>query len=217
MNLNFRSAIGAPGLLALIIASGIATAQPPAAPRAEGPVFVPPGSSWVMAVRESGSFGSSSRQGTVRARGEQTWSARKVIAYENEGATTLLLDPATMSYVARLRGSAPVESWDPPTGWTWPLWVGKSWTQNYRYTNHAAGRTSFVQGWYKVEAYEEVKVPAGTFGVFRVAYSDGYTEVTNWWSPEFGFLVKSRTQRTPSHSAGPGVRETELVSHDIKR
>lgn len=217
MKRPYWSALGFAGLLAAMFAAGCAaTAPPPGAPRADGPVFPPSGSSWVIALRDSGSFGSANEQRTIRARGEQTWQGRKVHAYEGQ-ETTLLIEFPTGKFVARVRGTTPLESWDPPLGWNWPIWVGKSWTESFRFTYHQRGQTFNVQGSFKVEAYEDIKVPAGTFKVFRITYADGGTESVNWWSPELGILVKSRTQRTSQHSAGPGTREVELVSHDIKR
>ncbi|MGQ0651779.1 MAG: hypothetical protein ACT4P4_05860, partial [Betaproteobacteria bacterium] len=210
------SDLGFAGLLAAMFAAGCATAPPTGAPRADGPVFAPSGASWVIALRDSGSFGSANEQRTVRARGEQTWQGRKVNAYEGQEGT-LLIEVPTGKFVARVSGATPLESWDPPLGWKWPIWVGKSWSENFRFTNHQRGQTFNVLGWWKVEAHEDIKVPAGTFKVFRVNYSDEGTEIVSWWSPELGINVKSRTQRTGRHFAGPGTREVELVSHDIKR
>jgi hypothetical protein len=120
-------------------------------------------------------------------------------------------------WVARLRGSTPLESWDPANGWDWPIWVGKSWTNRFRYTNHQRGRTVGVVGVWRVEAHEDITVPAGTFRVFRVSYRDEATDVMHWWSPELGISVKEKHQRTERHAGGEGTRERELVSHDIRK
>jgi hypothetical protein len=95
--------------------------------------------------------------------------------------------------------------------------VGKSWTNTFRYTNHQRGRTVNVVGVWRVEAYEDITVPAGTFRVFRVSYRDGATDVIHWWSPELGISVKEHHQRTEQHAGGAGTRERELVSHDIRK
>lgn len=212
------NALGLTGLLAVMFATGYATATPPpGAPRADGPVIHLPGSSWVIAVRASGSLGSEDGEQTIRARGEQTWQGRKVYAYEGQEETSLVEFPSR-GVVARLRGSTPLESWDPPNGWNWPIWVGKSWTNHFRITNHRTGQTgNVVQGTWKVEAHEDIKVPAGTFRVFRVSYHDVNAEHLHWWSPELGISVKLKWQRTVRHLAGPGTREWELVSHDIRK
>jgi hypothetical protein len=100
-------------------------------------------------------------------------------------------------------------------GWDYPLWVGKSWTQVYNFKFPKQTVTSETR--WKVEAMEEIKVPAGTFKVFRVTYSDQGSENIYWWSPEFGIWVKSKTQRNAKSTFGPGVREAELYSYDIKK
>jgi hypothetical protein len=41
--------------------------------------------------------------------------------------------------------------------------------------------------------------------------------VTNWYAPELGLFVKTRTERMPTFSLGPGVRESELVSYNFKK
>jgi hypothetical protein len=202
-------------LLIALLSSGSVAAPPAGAPRADGPVLVPPGSSWVTSVRTTGSFGAGERQSTTRARGERIWSARKVYAHEGE-RFTLLIDPGTGRWVARLQGTILVERFDPPIGFDWPIWVGKSWSQKFRYTN-SRGQSSAVQGWFRVEAFEEIQVRAGTFQTFRSSYSDGSIEMTYWWSPLLGLIVKSQMRRTESHAAGPGTQETELVSHNLKR
>jgi hypothetical protein len=74
-----------------------------------------------------------------------------------------------------------------------------------------------VETKWNVEAREEIKVPAGTFKVFRVTNSDPTTESTYWWSPELGIFIKSKSQRTAKHPLGPGVRESELISYDFKK
>lgn len=202
----------------MILTAACATTEPPAgAPRADGPKPPPPGSTWVLTDRNGGSFGSSSGQVTVTALGEQTWQGRKTRAF-TDGALTSYFDTATGALVARARGTSPVESFDPPFGWEWPIFAGKSWLRTWRYTNHDTGRSfDGVQTWFKVEAYEDVKTLAGTFKTFKVSTDDGAFRSTSWWSPDLGISVKSRAERYGTHFQGPGTRETELLSYDIKR
>lgn len=216
MKRPYWNAVGFAGLLAMLSAGCATTAPPPGAPQAGFPARPAPGSTWVLAIRDSGSFGSANREVTFRSRGEETWQGRKVHANQAT-ETTFLFDVATAGMVARVRGTEPLESWDPPLAWNWPMWVGKSWPLTYRYTNHERGQTFNVQAWVKVEAYEDIKVPAGTFKVFRVTYADEGTESVSWWSPDLHMSVKQRIQRTRTHFAGLGTRELELVSHDLKR
>lgn len=207
---------GIVGVAGLVAAGCAAAAPPPGAPRADRAAFPAAGSTWVVTVRHSGSFQLPDQRVTLTALGEQTWQGRPVHA-SRATETTFLFDAATGGLVARLRGATPTESWDPPLAWRWPIWVGKSWPLAFTYRDHLRGQTFTVQGWVTVEAHEEVTVPAGRFRAFRVVYADEGTEVTAWWSPELGLTVKEATRRGPRHHLGPGTRDLELVSHDLRR
>lgn len=201
--------------LAVAVASaGCATFAPP---RADGPVFSPVGSSWTYELRDSGSFGSAKRQVTNKSVGEQTWQGRKYRGLEiAEG--TRLSNPVTGEWVAVVKGDAAIVTYDPPIGYDWPLTVGKTFTRNFRVTNHVRKQTTDVQATFKVEAYEEVTVPAGTFKTFKIVYADstGFESV-NWFNPDGAGWVKIRSQRTSKHSAGPGTRERDLVSRSVAK
>jgi hypothetical protein len=45
----------------------------------------------------------------------------------------------------------------------------------------------------------------------------GDNENVVWFSPELGIFVKQNLRRTAKHPAGPGTRDSELVSHTITR
>lgn len=153
----------------------------------------------------------------MRALGEQTWQGQMVRAF-NDGDATLYVEHATGAWITRVRGTTPLESFDPPIGFEWPIFVGRSWVRNFRYTDHERGRSfDNVRSWYKVEAYEDVTVPAGTFKAFRVTSETGSTRTTMWFSPELGITVKLKLERSGQHYLGPGTREAELVSHDVKK
>ena len=212
-----KAGIGFVVLLSLMFAVGCATTGPPFfAVRADNPGPIPAGSSYVSERRDSGSFGSATVRQTFRALGEQNWQGRKVYASEGPEGTVLSEVPS-LKWVAFVKEGKTLFSWDPPLGYNYPLWVGKTWTEVYRITNHVSGKTSTVEIRWNVEAREEIKVPAGTFKVFRITNSDPTTEAITWWSPELGVFVKFKSQRTAKHPLGPGVRETELISYDIKR
>ena len=212
-----NAGIGFAALLSVMFAVGCATTGPPFfAEKAYFPGFCPAGSTWGYERRDSGSFGSGIVQYTTKSLGEQTWQGRKVYAHEAPEAT-LLLEVPSSKFVAFVKGTKPLMSFDPPIGFDYPLWVGKTWTSSHLTTNHVSGKTSTVEMRWNVEAKEEIKVPAGTFKVFRVTNTDPTTENTNWWSPELGIFIKTKSQRTEKHPMGPGVRETQLISYDIKK
>ena len=83
---------------------------------------------------------------------------------------------------------------------------------------HPAKRTIALESSWKVEAYEEVSVPAGTFGAFRISYSDNNgTDRVDWYSPDLGVFVKSNVKRSAKHPSGPGSVESMLVSQTITK
>jgi hypothetical protein len=96
--------------------------------------------------------------------------------------------------------------------------VGKTWVSLHRVENRVTGRALDFESNWKVEAYEDVTVAAGTFKAYRVGYSDtlGNTEMY-WFSPELAITVKTSQKRSASHSQGAGTRETELVTQTIRR
>jgi hypothetical protein len=109
-------------------------------------------------------------------------------------------------------------SWNPPIGFEWPLEVGKTWTKSYKATIQASKRIIPFDSTWKVESYEDVTVPAGTFKAFKVSYSDTIgNETVQWMSPELGIFVKRTEKRTTKYPAGPGTRESELISQNIKK
>jgi hypothetical protein len=202
-------------LLSLAFAVGCATTGPPLfGAKADRPGLLPAGSSWVYERRDSGSFGSGTYLITTKSLGEQTWQGKKVYAYESP-ENTILLEATSNKWVAVVKGTTPLQIMDPPLGWDYPIWVGKSWTQVYNFKFPKQTATSETR--WKVEAREEIKVPAGTFKVFRVTYSDTWSELIMWWSPEFGIWIKSKSQRNAKSTFGPGVREAELYSYDFKK
>jgi len=212
-----KGRIGSAILLSVIFAVGCATTGPPLfGAKGESPGLMPAGSSYVVERRDSGSFGSGTYLLTFKALGIQTWQGRKVSTSDSpEG--TLLLDATSTKWVAFVKGTTPLVSWDPPLGYEFPLWVGKTWTQAYLITNHVSGKTTTAEIRWNVEAREEIKVPAGTFMAWRISNTDPTTESITWWSQELGVFVKSKSQRNAKHPMGPGLREAELYSHNIKR
>ena len=112
----------------------------------------------------------------------------------------------------------PIMSYDPPMGYDYPLEVGKTWTKSYRVTIHASKQTIPLDSTWKVESYEDVTVPAGTFKAFKVSFSGTLgEEFTMWYIPELGFHGKRIERRTAKWPSGPGVRESELISYTIAK
>jgi hypothetical protein len=186
------------------------------APKAERYVPPPLGATWVNERRDTGSYGSTTVQAPGK-RGERVWQGKPVITFEGPDVT-LVASSTSGAWLAQVRGDTPVLSWDPPLSWDWPLEVGKTWTKKYTVTNHATKQTIPFETTQKVEAYEDVTVPAGKFKAFKVTTIDTLgNQNVNWFSPELGIFVKTSLRRTEKHPLGPGTRETQLVSQTIKR
>lgn len=182
------------------------------APKAT-PDFAATGSSWTINYRATGSFGSVSDQRTNEVLPSRTWQGRTVRALQGKDFTTLS-DPASGGWIAQVKGTQPLISWDPPLGWEWPLTVGKTWTRKQSATLHATKQTINFESTWVVESYEDVTVPAGTFKAFKVKYSDNIgNEAINWWSPQVQGNAKTWAARTSNHRAGAGTIETQLVAY----
>ena len=194
-----------------IVLGGCATIAPKT-----GSYVVPPlGSTWVVARSDSGSFGATSSQ-IASKRGEQTWQGQKLSALEAPGFTQLLNDKGAI--VAMMNGDKPLASFDPPLGFAYPLEVGKSLSSTHNVTIFPSMKTTPLQVTQKVEAYEDVTLPAGTFKAFKISWSESNgNENTYWVSPELGITVKSILIRTGKWSTGEGRRENQLVSQNINK
>jgi len=154
---------------------------------------------------------------------EETWTVTEAPSYKgravfgiSNGVDLQLFDKTTRNWIATLRNGEERSSARPDGGeFLWPLWVGKSWTATFGFYNHEAGRNwSSVQNRWKVTAYEDITVPAGTFKTLRIESSPGINSAakrTVWYSPEHGLIVKRIYERTNDHYLGYGKITTELV------
>jgi hypothetical protein len=185
-------------------------------PKAERYVAPPLGWTFTMARSDTGSYGSGTSQTTSKVT-ERMWEGKRMIAFVSPTGT--ILENADGSWAAILGpDDKPVFTWDPPVVYDFPLEVGKTWTKSYRVTVHAAKQTIPYESTGKVEAYEDVIVPAGAFKAFKIITSDTLgNESVSWFWPEFGIYVKRIEKRTANNRSGPGTREMELVSHTLPK
>ncbi|HLX79183.1 MAG TPA: hypothetical protein VKS43_01230 [Burkholderiales bacterium] len=213
MNVNNKSKLrGANvGLLGLLLLGGCAMITPK-----EKQQLAPPlGSTWVMARSDSGSFGSEKVRVAFK-RGERIWNGEHVITFDSPGSTSLAHDNGRL--VALVSGDKLLMSFEPDLGFARPLEVGHASIGSYRMTIPGQEQSVHLLVTQKVVAYEEVKVPAGTFKTYKIIWSESNgNEDTYWMSPELGICVKSILRRTAEHTAGPGTREDELVSYSIAK
>ena len=200
------------GLALLLAAGGCMTSAP------KGDYVAPPlGSTFTYTVRTTGSYGSGNTQVTFKQEMRE-WEGKPIRASVSpQGAT--LYNASSGGWVASLGPDGkPVIRFDPPLNWPRPLVVGNTSTTSYRVTVYATNQTTSFDATVKVEAYEDVTVPAGTFKVFRVSWSDtNGNENMEYSIPELGAYAKRSWRRTDKHAAGPGTREIELVSYTIAK
>ncbi len=143
---------------------------------------------------------------------------------------TKVLDPATFNTFGTIEGGRVAKIFDIEAGpFSWPLWVGKSWSATYSYTDLVYGR---FWGDARSEAYvvalENVAVPAGTFQAFRIEYRGGLgtdssgsrhtpglpgieSHDTYWYAPAARLVVKSVVERIGTNYRGAGRTTTELL------
>jgi hypothetical protein len=181
--------------------------------KAERYVAPPVGASWKVQVSSTGSFG-------IANKVEQQVSMRDVVVegkpyhrFDAGGGATLLNDSVGLFMVLG-PGDRPLMRYDPPLGYEFPLEVGKTWTQDIALTVGGTTKTPMKAQW-KVEAYEDVTVPAGTFKAWRVSFTDniGFKQTT-WSLPEkVGTYAKRVNERPATHpQGGAGTQVIELLT-----
>jgi hypothetical protein len=169
-----------------------------------------------MARSDTGSYGSGTTQITTKVT-ERMWEGKRVTAFvTTTGVLVLNADGAWLAMLGP--DDKTIMSWDPPIGPDYPLEIGKTYTKSYRVTMHATKQTIPFDSTWKVEAYENVTSPAGTFNGFKISYSDTLGgESMMWYMPELGFIGKRIERRTAKWPSGPGTRESELISHILPK
>lgn len=202
----------------LALALTLAGCVSPPQPRAERWNPPPIGSRWEVAQRNTGSYGADARLKMTRS-ADGEWAGQPAIIFTNDRGGTLRVHPQTGQWFALVTPTgAPLITFEPALGWSFPLEVGKAWTTRHRMTMHAAGgRAVDYELSCQVEAFEKVTVPAGSFDTFRIACRTTIDNIETFWtSPELGVMVKSSLRRGPGNPIGAGTQDTELVMQTIR-
>ncbi len=196
-----------PGLaLGVLLLSGCAN-SPPVADR-----YVPPpvGATVEYRMSNTGSFGAGTAPLVMKV-SQATWQGQTLRRYDTPSGATL--QNANAGTVAVLNPSGqPVMRYDPPLDFRFPLVVGKTWTSDHELTVGASTKTPLHVSW-KVDAYEDVTVPAGTFKSWRLVMTDSFGfRQTTWSVPiEMGMFAKRISERPPGHPQGAGTQVLEMV------
>jgi hypothetical protein len=185
------------------------------APKAERYVAPPLGSTWTVTQRNTGSYGPGTAQ-VIYKSAERIWQGKVITAIVSPQVVVLVNSDSGWPAILA-PDDKPILSYEPPIGFDFPLEVGKTWTKSYRMTVHAKNQTIPFDATWKVEAYEDVTVPAGTFKAFKVSFVSIGSEDTYWFVPELGTHAKQILKRTDKSGYGPGTREVELVSQTITK
>lgn len=147
-----------------------------------------------------------------------SWQGQAAMLAVSPQAGAQLYDSKTHGLVAMLgRDGKPVVSYDPPIAYRWPMKVGDSWSSQHKVTFHASGKTTPLTLNHKVEAYDKVTVPAGSFNAYLVVSTDSNGEVQRVWiAPADSISVVKRTlDRPATHPQGAGHLEGELLSRKL--
>jgi hypothetical protein len=207
--MHTRTWISAATLATLAFSQGCATAPAPGQY-----VAAPAGTVTTYHRVSSGSYGNVDNTVTwTHTLGD--WQGRPAVLAVSPQAGTTVYDPQSHGTIANLSPAGqPVTSFDPPMGMRFPLEVGKSWTDQHKLTVHARGATMPYEIRYRVEAYESITVPAGTYMAFRVQMSDSFGEqYTYWTAPSRGLgTIRRVLDRPPTHPQGAGHLEGVLTS-----
>lgn len=167
--------------------------------------------------KSSGSYGDFDDRVTWEHK-PSTWQGQPAMLSISPQAGAQLYDTKSHRLAALLgKDGKPTVSYDPPIGYRWPFKVGDSWSSQHMVTAYATGKVLPLTIHYKVEAYDKITVPAGTFSSYRIVITDSYGEVQRVWiSPAESLSVVKRTlDRPANHPQGPGHLEGELLSRKL--
>ncbi|NTV87840.1 MAG: hypothetical protein HGA21_13995 [Burkholderiaceae bacterium] len=208
LNASFPATFAATALAASLLA-----VPSLAQPVADSPAATPAGTVMTFHRKSSGSLGTFDGP-VVWTISHGTWEGRPaVMQMARLGGSAF--DPKTHANMATLdaEGKATMV-FDPPVGYQWPLQVGKTWTSKHTATTPATGRSVPLEVNWKVEAWEDVTVPAGTFKTYKVVTTNNFGEVeTRWTAPGTGIVLAKRLVTRPAtHPQGAGELEAVLLS-----
>ena len=201
----------ATGAMALLAGCATPMADPGAM------VSAPDGTVTTFHRKSSGSYGNFDGQ-VVWAQRAVQWQGRSVVSVGSPEAGSTYYDATTHGVLAAFNAAGQqTYAYTPPVGFAFPLAVGKAWTGDHKMTVVARNTVVPMKVDYKVQAYESVTVPAGTFMAFKTVYTDSFGETTQQWSvPSQGIATLKRiSERSASHPLGAGQLQAELLS--VKR
>ena len=187
------------------------------APKAERPVWPPPGSTITMSIKVSGSLGSGTREVTAQYLGEVDWGGKRVMGIQQGNPGNYSYIDAQRRVLTTVRDGKPNLTFVPyEAEYDWPLFVGKSWDSEHQVIFHDRNHMLEEKLVYTVEAFEEITVPAGTFKTFRIQLVTPEKREVRWYEPKLGMEMKRDWERLAAHPSGAGAQQMEAISYAIK-
>ena len=210
-----RIGIQAALLSALAILPACTNDAPPPGAVTAAAAFPAIGTSWVLHVTDTPPHPSGNQR---YAAVSSTYRDAPVYGIRY-GNNVDIYNPQTFNYMAKLSNGTEMSTNSPDSGeYSWPLWVGKSWTATVNTEFPNGGSPPSVNVFYrKVTAYEDFTVPAGTFKAFRIeswpgqGVDPGYHFIL-WYAPSVPYIVKSAFSLSNRALAGERTITTEMVS-----
>lgn len=150
--------------------------------------------------------------------GRREWNGRTFASFASATHGSQIMDLQTHAVMAQFNPQGqPAYSFNPGVAYEWPLAVGKSWTSVHEMTMYTPPRVVSITFNFKVEALEDVTVPAGTFKAFKVVSTNSFGEVEQvWTAPSLGIATLKRiADRPATHGLGAGHLEAVLTSRSV--
>ncbi len=96
-----------------------------------------------------------------------------------------------LNWIGSLVDGRELESAEPCIrAFDWPLRVGKTWKSDCTVREYSGGVHPYhLKTRMNIQRYEEVSVPAGTFGALRIQAG----EETFWYAPSVGWVIREQT------------------------
>jgi hypothetical protein len=155
---------------------------------------------------------------TYTVLGEGTYDGKPVYRVSG-GFDTQVYDKATGNLVAILWMGKEANAFQPHEGmFSWPLYLGKSWTASYTAHDRQRGMSvGPIKVEYRVAAYEDVVVPAGSWKAFRIESESGSSAFsTIWYAPEISLIVKKVNETIVGHPLGRTKSVYEIIEYPAK-
>jgi hypothetical protein len=124
----------------------------------------------------------------------------------NQGETKLFFALKEMGIVKVTSQGETIYDFIPPyRSWNFfPLWVGKTWENNYAERNLKSRKVSHFRELVEVKDWENVETPAGVFKALKIQLmrenldTKGHWSYSVWYSPEVKYYIRKVSKDVPA-------------------